>query len=184
MKVVVLDRDGVINQDSDNYIKSVDEWLPIDGSIDAIAKLSNAGYKVVVATNQSGIGRKLFDEYTLAQIHSTLCAMVEKAGGFVDAIFYCPHTPEDNCQCRKPETGLLQQIESEFACSLAGASFVGDSYKDIQAALAFGCKPVLVRTGKGTETEKRIQLENLADIPVYDDLAAAVQQNLVIDATQ
>lgn len=182
MKVVVLDRDGVINQDSDSYIKSADEWLPVDGSIDAIARLSNSGYKVFIATNQSGIGRKLFDEYALAQIHSKLCSMVEESGGFIDGIFYCPHTPEENCQCRKPGVGLLKQIESEFACSLAGASFVGDSYKDIQAALAFGCAPILVRTGKGAETEKRIQLEKLPGIPVYDDLASAVQQNLVINA--
>lgn len=184
MKVVVLDRDGVINQDSVSYIKSADEWLPIDGSVDAIATLSSSGFKVVIATNQSGIGRKLFDETTLAQIHSKLCFLVEEAGGLIDGIFYCPHTPEENCQCRKPATGLLQQIESEFACSLTDSYFVGDSYKDIQAALAFGCKPILVRTGKGAQTESRIQRENLADIPVYDDLASAVQQKLMIDVTE
>lgn len=181
MKVVVLDRDGVINQDSDSYIKSADEWVPIDGSIDAIATLSNSGFTVVVATNQSGVGRKLFDEYTLAQIHSKLCFLVEEAGGLIDGIFYCPHTPEDNCQCRKPATGLLKQIESEFSCSLTDCFFIGDSYKDIQAALAFGCKPILVRTGKGADTESRISQENLADIPVYDDLSSAVQQKLMID---
>ncbi|NQV70623.1 MAG: D-glycero-beta-D-manno-heptose 1,7-bisphosphate 7-phosphatase [Pseudohongiella sp.] len=181
MKVVVLDRDGVINQDSDNYIKSADEWLPIDGSIDSIAALSKSGYKVVVATNQSGIGRNLFDEDTLAQIHHKLYSMVEESGGLLDGIFYCPHTPEQHCLCRKPGTGLLEQIETAFSCSLAGSYFVGDSYKDVQAALAFGCKPILVRTGKGTATEKRIRQEGLLDIPVYDNLAAAVEQKLVID---
>jgi D-glycero-D-manno-heptose 1,7-bisphosphate phosphatase len=181
MKVVVLDRDGVINQDSDNYIKSADEWLPIDGSIDAIATLSKSGYKVVVATNQSGISRNLFDEDTLAQIHHKLCSMVEESGGLLDGIFYCPHTPDQHCLCRKPGTGLLEQIETAFSCSLAGSYFVGDSYKDVQAALAFGCKPILLRTGKGIATEKRIRQEGLLDIPVYDNLAAAVKQKLVID---
>lgn len=184
MKVVVLDRDGVINQDSDSYIKSPDEWLAIDGSIDAIVALSKAGYRVVVATNQSGIGRKLFDEYALARIHSKLCSMVEESGGFIDGIFYCPHTPDEDCQCRKPKTGLLQQIEAEFACSLKGACFIGDSYKDIQAALTFGCKPILVRTGKGAMTERRIQQEKLTDVAVYDDLASAVQENPVINVTE
>ena len=178
MKLVVLDRDGVINQDSKTYIKSVDEWLPIDGSIDAIASLSNTGYSVVIATNQSGLGRKLFDEYALAQIHHNLCSMVEEAGGMIDGIFYCPHIPEDRCQCRKPGVGLLRQIEQEFACSRAGSYFVGDSYRDIQAALRFDCNPVLVKTGNGIETEKVLKCEGLDSVPVFADLAEAVRQLL------
>ena len=181
MKVVVLDRDGVINQDSDDYIKTADEWIPVEGSIEAISALSTSGYRVMVATNQSGIGRKLFDEYALAQIHHKLCSLVEDAGGLIDGIFYCPHTPDQGCQCRKPATGLLQQIETEFECSLRGCTFVGDSYKDMQAALAFGCKPVLVRTGKGVQTEQRLREENLNEIPVYDNLACAVRLELLHD---
>ena len=176
MKVVVLDRDGVINQDSDNYIRSAEEWLPIDGSIEAIAHLNNAGFSIMIATNQSGIGRKLFDEYALAQMHHKLCSMVEEAGGSVDGIFYCPHTPEDNCGCRKPKTGLLQEIEREFDCALAGQFFIGDSYKDIQAALAFDLIPVLVRTGKGLDTEIQLRSEGFSTVSIYDNLAAAVQQ--------
>jgi D-glycero-D-manno-heptose 1,7-bisphosphate phosphatase len=179
MKVVVLDRDGVINQDSDNYIKSEDEWLPIAGSIQAIADLCKAGYQVMVATNQSGLGRKLFDEYALARMHHKLRSMVEDAGGAVAGIFYCPHTPEQHCDCRKPGVGLLQQIEREFGCSLAGCYFVGDSYKDIETALAFRCIPVLVRTGKGRETEKYINRKGSSGIPVFENLADAVQQLLV-----
>ena len=178
MKIVVLDRDGVINQDSDLYIKSADEWLPIDGSIDAIAKLSQSGYKIAVATNQSGLGRDLFDEYALAQIHHKLCSLVEDSGGIVDGIFYCPHLPDESCSCRKPATGLLTQIEQEFSTTLNQSFFVGDSYKDVQAAISFGCKPVLVRTGKGLATEQRLQQEGLSDVAVYDDLAAAAIQIL------
>ncbi|PCJ24295.1 MAG: D-glycero-beta-D-manno-heptose-1,7-bisphosphate 7-phosphatase [SAR86 cluster bacterium] len=180
MKVVVLDRDGVINHDSDNYIKSAEEWLPIDGSIDAIATLSKSGYQVMVATNQSGLGRNYFDEYALAKMHTKLCTMVEEAGGIVDGIFYCPHTPDQNCECRKPKTGLLKQIESEFSCSLSGSCFIGDSYGDIQAALAFGCEPILVRTGKGLITEQRIQKEGLSNISIFDNLASAVLEKLVV----
>lgn len=179
MKFVVLDRDGVINQDSDDYIKSADEWLPIEGSLDAIASLGDAGYKIVVATNQSGIGRGLFDEYTLARIHTKLCSLVEESGGFIEGIFYCPHTPDENCDCRKPGVGLLQQIESEFDCSLSNCFYVGDSYKDIQAALTFGCRPILVRTGKGAETEKRLLQEKLNEVPVFDDLVSAVRDYMV-----
>lgn len=175
MKVVILDRDGVINNDSENYIKSAAEWIPIDGSIEAIAELSSAGYRVVVATNQSGLGRSLFDEFALAQIHHKLCSMVEEAGGIVDGIFYCPHVPEDLCECRKPGTGLLRQIEEEFECSLAGCYFIGDSYKDIQAAETFGCVPVLVRTGNGTQTEQIVKSQGPENVPVFENLAEAVK---------
>ncbi len=176
MKVVILDRDGVINNDSEGYIKTADEWIPVDGSVEAIAELHSAGYRVMVATNQSGLGRNLFDEFALAQIHYKLCSMVEEAGGIVDGIFYCPHTPEDLCECRKPDTGLLRQIEEEFECSLVGSYFIGDSYKDIQAADAFGCKPVLVRTGNGIQTEHIIKTQGRENVPVFENLAEAVQK--------
>jgi len=181
MKVIVLDRDGVINHDSDDYIKSVDEWIPIDGSIQAIAKLCDSGYRVMVATNQSGLARNLFDEYTLAHIHHMLCSMVEEAGGVIDGIFYCPHLPDEGCNCRKPGVGLLEQIELEYDCKLQGAYYIGDSFKDVEAALKFGCKPVLVRTGKGSTTE--ITLRDSDDsrynkVAVYDDLQQAVNSLL------
>jgi len=178
VKVVVLDRDGVINQDSPDYVKSEDEWIAIPGSIEAIASLSNAGYKIAVATNQSGLGRKLFDEFALARMHQKFCGLVEEAGGQVDGIFFCPHSPDEECEYRKPGTGLLQQIESEFSCSLKGQYFVGDSMKDIQAASAFSCVPVLVRTGNGLVTEKQLSPELSATCLVFDDLASATKHLL------
>ncbi len=179
MKVVVLDRDGVINEDSPDYVKSEDEWLAIPGSIEAIANLCKAGFKIAVATNQSGLARELFDEYALARMHQKLCSLVEEAGGQVDAIFFCPHAPDAGCSCRKPQTGMLQQIESEFSCSLKDQFFVGDSVKDIQAAKAFSCVPVLVRTGNGRETEEQLTSgcsdDSNTSMPclVFDDLASA-----------
>ena len=178
MKIIVLDRDGVINQDSDDYIKSAEEFVPIKGSITAIARLSAAGFKVVVATNQSGLSRKYFGDDQLSQIHHLLCSMVEQAGGYIDGIFYCPHHPDEGCSCRKPKTGLLEQIENELSCKLQGCYFVGDSLKDIQTALAFGCKPILVRTGKGSVTEQSISNTYDAFIPIHDDLANAVSSIL------
>ena len=154
MHTVILDRDGVINQDSDSYVKSAEEWVPIAGSIEAMARLSRAGWRVVIATNQSGLARGLFDGAALAAMHDKLCGLVEAAGGKVDGIFYCTHGPDAGCECRKPGTGLLQQIEREFAVSLQGCWFVGDSLRDLQAAQRFGCQPVLVRTGKGLATER------------------------------
>ena len=174
MKTIVLDRDGVINQDSDDYIKSAEEFVPIAGSIEAIAKLSAAGFKIFVATNQSGLAREFFDEDTLSEIHHLLCSMVEQLGGAIDGIFYCPHHPNDNCSCRKPKTGLLEQIESEFACELAGSYFIGDSLKDLEAAQAFGCRPVLVRTGKGALTENLLDQNDVSDVRVFDSLSSAV----------
>lgn len=174
MKLIILDRDGVINEDSDDYIKSVEEWRPIVGSIEAIAKLSAAGYTVAVATNQSGIGRRLFDEYELAVIHQTLCKQVEEAGGAVDGIFFCPHTPDDRCACRKPNIGLFTQIECEFGTSVRDVPFVGDSLTDITAARVAGCSPVLVRSGKGERTLLEAGSTELADVPVYRNLAAYV----------
>jgi D-glycero-D-manno-heptose 1,7-bisphosphate phosphatase len=176
MKFVILDRDGVINYDSADYIKSVTEWYPITGSIEAIARLHNAGFVVTVATNQSGLARGLFTQNDLDAIHRKLIALVEQAGGVVDGIFFCPHLPEQNCSCRKPATGMLQQIEQHFSASLDNAFFVGDSMKDIEAALAFGCRPILVRTGKGAATEAELELAKLRNVPVFADLASAVDQ--------
>ena len=180
MKTIVLDRDGVINEDSESYIKSVDEFLPIPGSIESIAQLSKAGFRVVVATNQSGLARGFFDEHVLSDMHHKLCSMAEDAGGKIDGILYCPHLPDANCECRKPKTGMLQQIEYEFGDKLAHSFFVGDSLKDLEAALAFGCKPVLVRTGKGIDTEKALIGNSLLSIPVFDNLAIAVKKLLVL----
>lgn len=172
--LIILDRDGVINHDSDNYIKSVEEWTPIPESIDAIARLSNAGYKVVVATNQSGLARGLFDEITLANIHSYMCSLVEGAGGQIDAIFYCPHGPNDGCSCRKPLPGMLNQIEEEFNLSVQNAYFIGDTEKDIDAALSKLCQPILVRTGKGANVEKSLSPDKKESVLIVDNLGSAV----------
>ncbi len=164
-----------MNVDSDEHIKSEAEWQPIEGSIETIAELSSAGFKVAIATNQSGLGRGLFAEHDLANIHHKLCYMVEELGGIVDGIFYCPHLPADVCSCRKPNVGLLQQIEREFNCSLSGTFFVGDSLSDIKAARAFGCTPVLVKTGKGLGTLQRLSSAERAELHVFENLAAAKQ---------
>ena len=175
MKLIILDRDGVINRDSDDYVKSVAEWIPLAGSIDAIARLSQAGYTVVVATNQSGLGRGLFDLDDLEAMHARLVELVAQAGGELAAIFYCPHTPEDNCQCRKPRPGLLDAIAAELQVDLAGVPVVGDSLRDLQAGVARGCRPLLVRTGKGAATAALLAAQasaSLRDAQVFADLAA------------
>ena len=174
MKLIVLDRDGVINHDSDEYIKSTDEWVPIDGSLEAIARLNHGGYTVVVASNQSGIARGYFDIETLAAMHRKMADLLDKLGGRIDAIFYCPHGPKDNCDCRKPKPGMLLEIGQRFNVSLEDVIFIGDSVTDIKAAANANARSVLVRTGKGEKAEKILQAENKTDIPVYDDLAAAV----------
>ncbi len=174
MKLVILDRDGVINEDSDAFVKSVDEWVPLPGSIEAIARLWRAGYTVVVATNQSGIGRGLFDEQTLAAMHRKLEQLVVAAGGEIGAIYYCPHHPDAGCDCRKPAPGLLDRIARDFSVPLAGVPIIGDSLRDLQAGLAHGCRPILVRTGKGSRTESKLTASELGHALVVDDLAAAV----------
>lgn len=180
--LVILDRDGVINHDSDDYIKSEDEWFPIAGSIDAISQLSQSGFLVCVATNQSGLARGLFDEFALARIHELMRTLVEEKGGHIDGIFFCPHGPDDGCDCRKPRTGLLDQIEDQFGRSVAGAWFIGDTEKDIDAALAKGCKPILVLTGKGTLTHSSLAPGKLENVPVFDDLFSAAM--FIIAANQ
>ncbi len=169
-KLVVLDRDGVINQDSPDFIRSPAEWRPLRGSLEAIAELTRGGFTVVVATNQSGVGRGLFSEDTLEAIHERMRAAVAAAGGCISAIFACPHHPDANCACRKPRPGLLRQVEAAFGVSLAGQPVIGDSLRDVQAAQAVGARAILVRTGNGTAAERR--LENFAGIEVFDDLAA------------
>jgi D-glycero-D-manno-heptose 1,7-bisphosphate phosphatase len=172
-KLIILDRDGVINEDSDDYVKSVDEWIPIPGSIEAIAQLSKAGYTIVVATNQSGIGRGLFDLDALEAMNEKLFALVEAQGGHIDGIFYCPHTPEDNCACRKPKAGLIDAIEDELGVSARDALVVGDSKRDLEAGFAKGSKLFLVKTGKGNQTLAKLTSENdplLKQLAVFDNL--------------
>lgn len=181
MKLIILDRDGVINQDSDAYIKSADEWQPIPGSIDAIARLCGAGYSVAVATNQSGLGRGLFDLDDLEAIHSKMCDLVEAADGHIAGIYYCPHLPTAGCNCRKPAPGLLDAIAEDFSTSLTGVVFIGDSLKDLQAGVERQCRPILVRTGKGAGYEGQLPdevNEQVRNTQVHDDLASAVDHLL------
>ena len=179
MTLLILDRDGVINQDSDDYIRTVQDWVPIPGSIKAIANLSRAGFHIAIATNQSGLSRGYFTLDTLEDIHAKLCRMVEEEGGSIAGIFYCPHLPDEGCNCRKPATGLIQAIEAELGESATGAYFIGDSLKDLQAALAHNCVPVLVKTGKGSGTyavlaegDAPVGLE-LTQLNVYNNLLEA-----------
>lgn len=181
-KLVILDRDGVINEDSDDYIRTLDEWIPVPGSIEAIAHLSRAGYKIGVATNQSGLARGYFDDVTLANMHALLCELVEEAGGQVDAICYCPHGPDEGCRCRKPAPGLLEQIGAELQIPVRGAWYVGDTVKDMELALNSGCKPLLVRTGKGKQTEAKLDAAMRANVTVVDDLVAAAAHILKHDS--
>jgi D-glycero-D-manno-heptose 1,7-bisphosphate phosphatase len=179
MPLLILDRDGVINEDSDDYIRGLTDWQPIPGSIDAIARASRAGYSVAIATNQSGLGRGYFGLDELEAIHQRLCALVEAEGGHIAGIFYCPHLPDAGCDCRKPRTGLLRAIENELGERAAGAWFIGDSLKDLQAARACGCQPALVTTGKGAVTaaqllEPDVDLEQPGEVPVFADLARAI----------
>lgn len=173
MNTIILDRDGVINQDSDSFIKTPDEWIPIPGSLEAIARLCQAGYRVVVATNQSGVARGLFDLDTLNAIHAKMEAAIRDHGGRLEGIYYCPHGPDDNCSCRKPEPGLLQQIAQDLDIDLNETLAVGDSLRDLQAAAVVGAKPVLVLTGKGTKTLAQIGQEQ--HIATYQNLAEFVE---------
>ncbi len=179
MKLIILDRDGVINEDSDEYIKSVDEWQPIPGSIEAICKLSQHEYRVVVATNQSGIARGLFDLDALTQMHEKLHQLLNNAGGKVEAIFFCPHGPDDGCDCRKPKPGMLRDISDRLRVDLNGVPVVGDSLRDMQAAEAVGARPILVRTGKGARTLEK--LGKNTNYETYDDLSACVDALLIED---
>ncbi|OGA31387.1 MAG: D-glycero-beta-D-manno-heptose-1,7-bisphosphate 7-phosphatase [Betaproteobacteria bacterium RIFCSPLOWO2_12_FULL_62_13b] len=171
MKLVILDRDGVINRDSEQYIKSPDEWQPIAGSLEAIARFTQAGFRVVVATNQSGLGRGLFDMATLNAMHDKMHKAVNQLGGRIDAVFFCPHAQDAGCACRKPQPGMLLEIAERFNVALEGMPAIGDSVRDLQAADAAGARPILVLTGKGEQTLKAGGLPEGTEI--HRDLAAA-----------
>jgi D-glycero-D-manno-heptose 1,7-bisphosphate phosphatase len=176
MKLIILDRDGVINFDSNHFIKSPAEWKPIPGSLEAIARLTQAGYRVVIASNQSGIDRGLFDMDTLNAIHEKMHHATKAAGGRIDAIFYCPHSAESNCACRKPKPGMFERIAACFHIDLTDTHAVGDSRRDLQAAAAAGARPVLVLTGHGKKTQQESELPE--GTQVFEDLAAVVDRLL------
>lgn len=171
-ELIILDRDGVINRDSKDFVKSPDEWIPLPGSIEAIARLTERGYTVAVASNQSGLARGLFDRQTLDAMHDKMHGLVNAAGGRIDRIAVCPHGPNDGCDCRKPLPGLFVQLGEHYGQSLEGVIAVGDSLRDLKAAAAVGARPVLVRTGNGAETENKLAAE-LKDVEVFDSLANA-----------
>ena len=173
MKLVILDRDGVINEDSVAYIKKPNEWRAIPGSLDAIAQLNREGWRVVLATNQSGLSRKLFNISMLNHIHAELHRQLAEVGGKIEAIFICPCLPSSNCDCYKPNPGMLLDIAERLQISLKEVPFIGDSLRDIEAARNAGAQPWLVRTGNGRRTES--ELEHLDDVRIYDDLAMAVE---------
>ena len=168
--LVILDRDGVINRDSPEFVKSTDEWVPLPGSIDAIAELHRAGFTIAVASNQSGLARGLFDRRALGAMHRKLRRLVAKAGGRVDRIVVCPHGPDDGCDCRKPNPGLLLRLGRFYDTPLAGVPVVGDSLRDLEAARLAGARPILVRTGNGRRTEASLT-PAFSSVEVYDDLA-------------
>ncbi len=178
-KLIVLDRDGVINYDSDQFIKSPDEWRPIPGSLEAITRLNHAGFRVIIATNQSGLGRRLFDMATLISIHDKMYKALAQIGGRIDALFYCPHTAASACDCRKPKPGMLIEIGQRFGVELTGVPCVGDGERDLQAAAAVGAQPILVLTGKG---EKTLRSGNFPpDTAIFPDLAFFVTALLAGD---
>ena len=178
MKLIILDRDGVINEDSDDYIKSPEEWIPIPGSLDAIARLNHAGYAVAIASNQSGIARGYFTLETLAAMSVKMNEMLSQHGGRIDALVFCPHGPKEGCDCRKPKPGMLIEIGNRFKTSLSNVIFVGDNINDVKAAQAAGVKPVLVKTGKGQQTIARLADEDINHVDVYDDLEDVVNSLL------
>jgi len=173
MKLVILDRDGVINEDSDQFIKNTTEWKAIPGSLEAIAKLNHAGYRVVVASNQSGIGRGLLDMGALNAINDKMYRVLAQVGGRIDALFYCPHSAEANCDCRKPKPGMFIDIAQRFNVALEGVPSIGDSLRDLHAAATAGAQPILVLTGKGSNTKAAGGLPD--GTPVFADLAQAVR---------
>ncbi|TNG00360.1 MAG: D-glycero-beta-D-manno-heptose 1,7-bisphosphate 7-phosphatase [Gammaproteobacteria bacterium] len=177
-KLIILDRDGVINHDSDDYIKSPAEWVPIPGSLEAISRLTNEGFHIAVATNQSAVARKLLDMNTLIEIHNKMHQMVEDMGGRIDAIFFCPHGPRDDCSCRKPKPGLLLDIADRFGTTLTNVPSIGDSLRDLQASISVGASPMLVKTGKGNMTSRLLKENDLFHTPVFEDLEHAVDHVL------
>jgi D-glycero-D-manno-heptose 1,7-bisphosphate phosphatase len=174
-KLVILDRDGVINRDSAEFVKNTGEFEPLPGSIEAIAELGRAGYTVAVASNQSGLARGLFDRRALRAMHRKLRRLVAAAGGRVDRIVVCPHGPDDGCRCRKPRPGLLLRLARHYDIALEGVPVIGDSLRDLEAAAAAGARPILVRTGNGRRTARSLPAA-LRQVPVFDDLAAAAKE--------
>lgn len=171
-KYVLLDRDGVINIDSGDFIKSPDEWLPIANSLEAIAQLYQAGYKIIVITNQSGVGRKLYSDADLTAIHLKMQQLVNAAGGKIEHIYYCPHLPTAECHCRKPKAGMLLQFAKDYQADLNALYFIGDSLRDLQAGTAAGAKPILVKTGNGIKT---LMANPELEIPIFENLYDASQ---------
>lgn len=177
MKLILLDRDGVINQDSEHYIKSPEEWQALPGSLEAIAKLNNAGYKVSVVTNQSGVGRGMYSLATLDEIHQKMHDELSQVNGHLDKIFYCPHAPDDNCECRKPKPGLLTQALEHFGIAPEHTIFIGDSIRDIQAADAAHCHSALVLTGNGKKTaDKNPNLKTYQDLNGFTETLLTAQE--------
>jgi D-glycero-D-manno-heptose 1,7-bisphosphate phosphatase len=172
VRLVILDRDGVINVESDAFVKSADEWTPIAGSLEGVRLLSGAGFTVAVASNQSGLGRGLFDSQALEQMHEKMRRLVSEAGGRIDHIVVCPHHPDDGCDCRKPKPGLLRQLSDYYQQPLAGVPVIGDSVRDIEAAQAVAARPILVRTGNGSRAEAELRDSG---IEVCSDLLAAAR---------
>jgi D-glycero-D-manno-heptose 1,7-bisphosphate phosphatase len=174
-KLVVLDRDGTINEDRDDYVKSADEWVPLPGALEAIARLNHAGWHAVIASNQSGLGRGLFDMAALNAMHAKLNQALARLGGRVDAIFFCPHSPDEQCDCRKPLPGLFKQIGERYGVDMRDVPVVGDTLRDLQAGVAVGCEPHLVRTGKSAALDSSQLQQVVAQIPnvtVHGDLTA------------
>ena len=184
MKLVILDRDGVINQDSANFIKNPNEWIALPGSLEAVALLNQSGFRVAIATNQSGIARSLFDMATLNAINDKMYRALAQIGGRIDAMFYCPHAADDNCSCRKPKTGMIEDIARRFSVDLSEVFAVGDSLRDLQAFADAGCKPILVRSGKGEETLAEGQLPSKqlpSNTLIFADLNEAAQHIIAED---
>jgi len=176
MKIVILDRDGVINQDSADFIKNPNEWIPIPDSLESIARLNQHGFSVIVATNQSGIGRGLFDIETMNAINKKMLDLLAQVGGHIDAIFYCPHTEDANCKCRKPKSGMLEEISTRFGTSLKNIPAIGDATRDLEAYQSVGSQPILVKTGKGEETF--VSKTYPQNTWVFNDLSHAVDKIL------
>ena len=186
MNLIILDRDGTINEDRDDFVKSPDEWVPLPGALEAIARLNQAGWQTVIATNQSGLGRGLFDMASLTAMHTKMNAALARVGGRIGAVFFCPNAPEDQCSCRKPLPGLYQQIGERFGLALGSVPVVGDSERDIEAAAAAGCPAHLVRTGKGalmTEAQIAQLVEKVPGLQVHADLAAFAESMIQRERT-
>ena len=181
-RVIILDRDGVINYERDNYVTTPDEWIALPGSLAAITKLHQANYQVAIVTNQSGIGKGLYSVNTLNRIHQRMCDQLKLIGGDIRAIFFCPHAPEDNCDCRKPKPGMFIELSNHLQCDLSTVYAVGDQLRDLQAAAAAGARPVLVKTGYGNSTLHKIKTgkfsKKLTLVPVYANLAEFVDELL------